>query len=82
MVMDNRSNREVDFHEAVAVTATGSVKEINRAERDRFQKLHLEKHPYLIDFVTAPTCALLIVEVDVYFIVRQFQQVTELHMKS
>ena len=80
MIMDNRSNREIDFHEAVAVTATGRAREIKGVERDTFQKLYLEKHPHLIDFVTAPTCALLKVEVDTYNIVRQFQQVTELHI--
>ena len=82
MVMDNRSNHEIDFHEAVAVTATGSIKEIDGLELDRFRNLYLEKHPYLIDFVTAPTCALLKVKVDTYYIVRRFQQVTELHIAS
>jgi uncharacterized protein YhbP (UPF0306 family) len=82
MVIDNRSNREIDFHEAVAVTATGSVKEIDSLELDRFRKVYLEKHPYLIDFVTAPTCALLKIKVDTYYIVRRFQQVTELHIAS
>jgi nitroimidazol reductase NimA-like FMN-containing flavoprotein (pyridoxamine 5'-phosphate oxidase superfamily) len=80
MVMDNRSNHEIDFHEAVAVTATGSAKEIDGLELDPFRKLYLKKHPHLIDFVTAPTCALLKVKVDTYYIVRRFQQVTELHI--
>ena len=82
MVMDNRSNDQDDFHGAVAVTATGAVKEIHGSERERLQKAYLAKHPYLIDFVTAPTCALLKVEVETYYIVRQFQQVVELHIKQ
>ena len=82
MVMDNRSNREIDFHEAVAVTATGTAKDINGSDRVHLQKLYLEKHPYLIDFVAAPTCALIRVDVETYYIVRQFQQVRELHIKS
>ena len=82
MVMDNRSNDEDDFHEAVAVTATGTVKEIHGSERDTLQNLYLAKHPYLVNFVTAPTCALLKVEVETYYIVRQFQQVMELHIKQ
>lgn len=82
MVIDNRSNRELDFHEAIAVTATGTVKEIHGSNRAHFQKLYLEKHPYLLDFVAAPTCALLKLDVETYYIVRQFQQVTELHLES
>jgi nitroimidazol reductase NimA-like FMN-containing flavoprotein (pyridoxamine 5'-phosphate oxidase superfamily) len=81
MVIDNRSNRELDFHEAIAVTATGTVKEIHGSNRAHFQKLYLEKHPYLLDFVAAPTCALLKFDVETYYVVRQFQQVTELHLK-
>lgn len=82
MVIDNRSNQEADFHEAVAVTATGSVEEINGSDRDSYQSLYLAKHPFLTDFVSSPTCALLKVEVDTYYIVRHFQQVTELHITS
>jgi nitroimidazol reductase NimA-like FMN-containing flavoprotein (pyridoxamine 5'-phosphate oxidase superfamily) len=82
MVMDNRSNDEEDFHEAVAVTATGSVKEIEGAEKDALRSLFLSRHPYLIDFVSAPTCALLKVDVETYYIVRQFQKVMELHIRS
>ena len=81
MVMDNRSNNEEDFHEAVAVTATGSVKELDGAEKDKAQRLFLSKHPYLTDFVHAPTCALLKVEVETYYIVQQFQKVMEFHIK-
>lgn len=81
LLIDNRSNREVDFHEAVAVTATGIAKEAFGSERDTFQDLLLSKHPYLLEFVTAPTCALLKIEVDTYYIVREFQHVVELHIK-
>jgi nitroimidazol reductase NimA-like FMN-containing flavoprotein (pyridoxamine 5'-phosphate oxidase superfamily) len=82
MVIDNRSNEEGDFHEAIAVTATGNVKEVTGAERDRFEALYLAKHPGLSDFVQSPTCALLKMEVRTYYIVRKFQQVTELHIAS
>jgi nitroimidazol reductase NimA-like FMN-containing flavoprotein (pyridoxamine 5'-phosphate oxidase superfamily) len=82
MVMDNRSNREIDFQEAVAVTATGTVKEIHGSDRDYLKKLYLKRHPYLVDFVDAPTCALLKVNVETYYIVRRFQQVTELRITS
>jgi len=82
MVVDNRSNEESDFHQAAAVTATGVVKEIMGPEKARFQKLYLSKHPYLKDFVSSPTCALLKVEVETYTIVNRFQNVMELHLKK
>ena len=82
MVIDNRSNEEGDFHEAIAVTATGHVKEVAGTERDRFEALYLAKHPGLSDFIQSPACALLKMEVRTYYIVRKFQQVTELHIAS
>ena len=82
MVVDNRSNQEADFHQAAAVTATGVVKEIEGPEKDRFQKLYLAKHPYLKEFVSSPTCALLKVEVETYYVVNRFQNVVELHIKK
>ncbi len=82
MVVDNRSNEESDFHQAAAVTATGVVKEVVGPEKEVFQKLYLSKHPYLKDFVSSPTCALLKVEVETYTIVNRFQNVMELHIKK
>ena len=82
LVMDNRSNRETDFHQAVAVTATGLVKEVAASEKDHLLKLYLSKHPYLREFATSPTCALLRVDVDTYYVVSQFQNVMELHIKK
>ncbi|MBM4324706.1 MAG: pyridoxamine 5'-phosphate oxidase family protein [Deltaproteobacteria bacterium] len=82
MVVDTRSNQEADFHQAAAVTATGVVKEIVGPQKRRFQKLYLSKHPYLKEFVSSPTCALLKVEVETYYVVRQFQNVVELHIKK
>lgn len=82
MVVDNRSNQEADFHQAAAVTATGVVKEIEGPEKERFKKLYLTKHPYLKEFVSSPTCAMLKVEVETYYVVRQFQNVVELQMKK
>lgn len=81
MVIDNRSNQEVDFHQASAVTATGVVKEVAGPDRQRFQELYLAKHPSLRDFVSSPACALLKVEVETYYVVSKFQQVEQLHMR-
>ena len=81
MVMDNRSNQEADFHEAAAVTATGVVKEVKGSEKETLLRLYLSRHPYLKDFVSSPTCALLKMDVETYYVVRQFQKVVELHIR-
>lgn len=80
LVMDNRANQESDFHHAVAVTATGLVEEAGASEKDLLLKIYLSKHPYLEDFVTSPSCALLKLDVATYFFVRDFQKVTVLHI--
>lgn len=80
MVIDNRSNKEGDFHEAIAVTAVGKVEEVGSLEKEQLKALYLAKHPGLLDFVQSPTCALLKIEVEIYYIVRQFQQVMKLHI--
>jgi nitroimidazol reductase NimA-like FMN-containing flavoprotein (pyridoxamine 5'-phosphate oxidase superfamily) len=81
MLVDNRSNQDSDFHKAIAVTAMGRAEEVESSERDRFLKFYLGKHPYLKEFVVSPTCALLKISVDKYYIVSRFQNVMELHMK-
>jgi nitroimidazol reductase NimA-like FMN-containing flavoprotein (pyridoxamine 5'-phosphate oxidase superfamily) len=79
LLIDNRSNRPSDFRDAMAATATGKVFEVEGEERARLTRLYLDRHPHLEEFVTAPTSALLAVEVDTYYIVRRFQHVMELH---
>jgi nitroimidazol reductase NimA-like FMN-containing flavoprotein (pyridoxamine 5'-phosphate oxidase superfamily) len=79
LLIDNRSNKESDIHEATAVTATGRAEELAGADREVYLDLYLRKHPYLRDFVLSPTCALLRVKVTTYYMVNRFQEVTELH---
>ena len=81
MLVDNRSNQDTDFHRAIAVTALGKAEEVKGSEREHFLKLYLAKHPYLEEFVNSPTCALLKVSVDRYYMVTRFQNVMELHMR-
>ena len=81
MVIDSRSNREADFHQAAAVIATGIVKEVEGSEKETLLRLYLSKHPYLKDFVPSPTCALLKMNVETYYVVRQFQNVMEFHIR-
>ncbi|HWR67712.1 MAG TPA: pyridoxamine 5'-phosphate oxidase family protein [Desulfomonilia bacterium] len=82
MLIDNRSNRVADFHEAMAVTATGHAQETIGPEKDGLLKLYLAKHPHLEDFVMSPSCALMRLEVLRYYVVSRFQHVMVLTMKE
>ena len=81
VLIDNRSNQDSDFSQAAAVTATGTAKEVVDSERDVVLTTYLAKHPMLKDFVQSPSCALLQIRVETYYLVRRFQNVMELHVK-
>jgi nitroimidazol reductase NimA-like FMN-containing flavoprotein (pyridoxamine 5'-phosphate oxidase superfamily) len=80
LLIDNRNNDVTDFHNAIAVTATGEVLEITEQEKIDYLKTYLKKHPYLEDFVMSPTCALMRVKVQSYYVVKRFQNVMVLHV--
>ena len=82
LLIDSRSNSSADFADAVAVTAVGKTEEVSKAERNPVLEKYLGKHPELKEFLLSPTCALMQVTVDTYFIVNRFQNVQELHMKT
>ncbi len=77
LLIDNRTNQEADFAEAAALTVLGTAREIQGVEKEEGLQIYLAKHPYLKDFVTAPTCALLKVRVAKYILVSRFQEVRE-----
>jgi heme iron utilization protein len=81
MLIDSRSDDDLDFHGAVAATAVGRVRELTGDERARQLAAFLGRHPHLQPFATAPTSALVELSVQTYFIVRRFQNVTELHFE-
>jgi hypothetical protein len=81
MALDNRSNRVADFRKAVAATALGRAREVRGKEREQLAKMYLAKHPHLKEFVTSPTCALVKIRVDVYYLVWRFQNVLEWKVK-
>jgi hypothetical protein len=67
LLIDNWSNNEKDFHDAKAVTVMGKVE---RIDPDLFlnelESLYLNKHPYLEDFLLAPSTAFIIISVRSY----------------
>jgi len=78
LLIDDRSNKETDFGETSAVTVLGVAEEVLGPERERYLQIYLKKHPYLMDFVSAPTCALIRVKVERFIMVTRFQEVREI----
>jgi nitroimidazol reductase NimA-like FMN-containing flavoprotein (pyridoxamine 5'-phosphate oxidase superfamily) len=81
MLVDSRSDDDLDFHQAVAVTAVGTARELEDDERAGQLAAFLERHPQMRPFASSPTSALVELAVDTYYIVRRFQNVTELHLE-
>jgi nitroimidazol reductase NimA-like FMN-containing flavoprotein (pyridoxamine 5'-phosphate oxidase superfamily) len=82
-VMVNSSINQVsDFHRAISVTAVGKAEVVAESEKEPILNLYLAKHPHLEDFVQAPTCALVGVSVKTYYLVKNFQNVMELHLEK
>ena len=82
ILINNSSNQVVDFHRAVSVTIVGEASEVVGSERQSVLEQYLTKHPHLEDFVRSPSCALVKVSAKSYFMVQNFQNVTELHLNQ
>ena len=80
VLVNSSTNQINDFHRAISVTAVGTATEIIGKERQPILDRYLEKHPYLEDFVRSPTCAVVKVSVKSYIMVKNFQNVMELHL--
>jgi len=82
MLVNNSTNDASDFRNALAVTVTGSVRQVGEQQEEEHKTLYLSKHPYLEDFINSPTCAMIVVQVDVYYLVSRFQDVMTLKVKE
>jgi nitroimidazol reductase NimA-like FMN-containing flavoprotein (pyridoxamine 5'-phosphate oxidase superfamily) len=81
LLIDNRSHQASDIHEAMAATVLGAAEEVSGVERERLLPVYLARHPHLEAFASSPSCALFRVDVRSYYLVRRFQEVTELHVR-
>ena len=81
MLVNSSTNRDSDFHQAVAVTAVGNAEEWSGEKQQATLAAYLEKHPYLEDFARSPSCALICIQVRSYYLVRNFQHVMEWHLQ-
>ena len=80
MLIDNRTNKSADYQDTVAISAQGTVSEVDVAQHGELLQLYLHKHPQLSDFVSAVDCVLLQLEVGSFYVVSQFQNVAVLQM--
>jgi nitroimidazol reductase NimA-like FMN-containing flavoprotein (pyridoxamine 5'-phosphate oxidase superfamily) len=80
MLIDNRTNNPSDFRWAKAVTATGKAEKVDKEKEVETVGRYLEKHPHLKDFLASPSCALIKIEVETYYLVSRFQEVMEIHV--
>lgn len=84
LLVDNRRNIADDFHQAVAVTAVGSVKDLKQTptdvDADAQRALFLSRHPYLMDFLDAPSTAFCALRVKKFVWVDHFQHVVEIDL--
>ncbi len=80
ILINNSTNAASDFHAAMSVTITGTADEVLPFEKNVALKRYLDKHPYLEDFANSPTCAIIGVTAKSYYLVRNFQQVSEFHI--
>lgn len=77
LLVDSRSNQSSDFHAATAVTAYGQSRVVLKEKELELVHLYLDKNPHLVEFVHAPSCALVSITVDRFSQVSLFQQVVE-----
>jgi nitroimidazol reductase NimA-like FMN-containing flavoprotein (pyridoxamine 5'-phosphate oxidase superfamily) len=83
LLFDNRSNQDLDIGQAMAVTATGTAREVTDADaRIAAVDEYLAKHPHLKTFISSPGCAIVKVDIDAYYVVTHFQNVVELHLSA
>jgi nitroimidazol reductase NimA-like FMN-containing flavoprotein (pyridoxamine 5'-phosphate oxidase superfamily) len=82
VLINSSQNQAADFHRALSVTAVGSAEEITGDEKEAYLHFYLSRHPFLQDFARSPTCALVRITVRSYYLVKNFQNVMELHISQ
>lgn len=82
MLVDNRTNNPSDFRWAKAVTVTGKAEKIDKEKEVEIKEAYLGKHRHLKDFLDSPSCALIRIRVETYYLVTRFQEVMEIHVRS
>ena len=80
--IDNRTNKAGDFKKAIGVTASGSARQIRKDKKNKLMRSYIKKHPQLESFLRSPSCALVCIDVRSYYVVQQFENVTEIRIEK
>lgn len=78
LLVDNRGNNITDFRDTCVVTLEGIAEEASEADVPNF----LSKHPYLLDFLNAPSTKLYRINLEKVEVVTHFQNVYELDLND
>ena len=70
LLVDNRTNQSADTAIAFALCIDGVAEEASGPERQTLANLLLDRHPQMREFVCSPACALFLVRVQRYELVR------------
>ena len=81
LLVNNQTNQANDLLEAQALTVLGTATEVGPDSKNEVIARYLKKHPSLKEFVTAPNCALIKIQVEKYISVTNFQSVVEYSFK-
>ena len=81
VLVNSSTNQAADFHRAISVTAVGKAEVVDGSDSETIMIQYLAKHPHLEEFLRSPSCALVQVAVDSYYMVKNFQNVMELHLE-
>jgi heme iron utilization protein len=78
ILVDDRTLHQDNINQISALTVFGKAKALTGAEEiHKWGKLLTDKHPALMDFVKAPTSAIILVRVTRYLYVKHFQDLWE-----
>ncbi len=77
LLVDNRSNTNDDFQDAVALTIIGEACDVRLEERDHLRNIYLMRHPSLKMFLESSSTVFVQVKVQSYQLVSRFEETVE-----
>lgn len=83
MFLDNRKNSPEDVEKTITICAYGNAKIMETKDElpIALKKKYLDRHPYLSDFLHAEKSIIILIEIEKFQVVSNFQDVKEIHIK-
>lgn len=70
ILFENRDTKNPDLPERTVLTALGQAEEVNTSDSEVELQLHVKRHPELESFLLSTDCAIFLVKVTAYQVVR------------